>query len=77
MPPTEFADECEFAKVVSTKSGDALLIAGGVYTVEGPNGNAADLFARALRSMTKRDVIGTLDGSGNMTLVGRTPRAAE
>lgn len=45
------ARELPFAKVVSTEKGDALLIAGRVYQVTGPDGNAADLFARALRGV--------------------------
>lgn len=43
--------EMSFAQVVSTEKGDALLIAGRVYQVTGPDGNAADLFARALRGV--------------------------
>lgn len=45
----ELAREMSFAKVVDTADGEALLIGGAVYHVVGPKGNAADLFARALR----------------------------
>ena len=46
------ASDMPCAKVVETENGDGLLIAGRVYMVTGPGGNAAGLFARAMRRST-------------------------
>lgn len=50
-----FAEGMAFAKVVSTENGDALLIAGNVYQVSGPNGNCAALFSSAMRRSARRE----------------------
>lgn len=47
------AFDMPFAKIVQTSQGDAVLIGGKVFHISGPDGNAADVFARALRSMNR------------------------
>ena len=52
ISPETLADEMRYAKVVYTPfSEPCLLIAGSVYQVTGPNGNAADLFSQAMRGV--------------------------
>ena len=53
----DFLTECRFAKVVQTPKGEALLIGGRIFYIEGPavsSGdlplNFIDLFARAMRN---------------------------
>lgn len=44
-----FVDECRFAKVVTTASGDALLIAGHVIELKSQYPNWAHVISTALR----------------------------
>lgn len=46
-----FEDDAQFAKVVETDRGEAVLIGGKVYHVTGPDGNAANLFSMAFCRM--------------------------
>jgi hypothetical protein len=48
--PKQLANEMPFAKIVILPYGEeGLLIAGRVYSVFGPDGNAAGLFSKAMR----------------------------
>lgn len=65
MTDDEFIAECAFAKVVETSAGAAILVAGEVIRVSGPEGvfgrskrDYADLLSRALRIPGGRDAAG-------------------
>lgn len=70
-----FRGEMVFAKVVATDRGDALLIGGEVFHVAGPEGNAALLFAKALRGIGRDDSLalcGALAQAAGASSIGVT-----
>lgn len=61
-----FIDECRFAKIVSTPTGDGILIGGRVFYITAPEIlkgdlplNFTHLISRALRGGNVREVSGT------------------